>query len=88
MKIELTRTVVCSEGNPIAVLSKKYETSLIPVPGMDLHDDMWPDEVEILQVVCDFSNDQYHVVIPDLDVESREAFERIKGILTLHGWSF
>jgi len=88
MKNELTRTVVCSEGNPVAVLGKKYESSLIPVPGMYLHDAMWSDEVEILQVVCDLSNDKYHIVMPDIQVESKETFERIKDILKLHGWSF
>ncbi|EMG7886220.1 hypothetical protein V5L11_004301 [Enterobacter hormaechei] len=85
--IKARRLLVLPEGEPYKQITKTYNTSLVPLPGMFVQDTMWHDQLEIGEVVCQFDEECYYVSLPDLKINSPKSVELEKEILSLHGWT-
>ncbi|MBE3488377.1 MULTISPECIES: hypothetical protein [unclassified Enterobacter cloacae complex] len=87
MLIKARRMLVLPEGEAFKQLTKTYESNLIPIPGMYVQDSMWHDQLEICEVVCQFKEDCYYILLPDLKINSPKSVEFEIETLSLHGWT-
>ncbi|MGX5013759.1 hypothetical protein ACWKX5_21185 [Enterobacter asburiae] len=85
--IKAQRMMVLPEGEPYKQITKTYETNLLPIPGMFIQDSMWHESLEISKVVCQFDEDCYYILLPELKINSPESVELEKEVLAMHGWS-
>ncbi|WP_445399899.1 hypothetical protein [Zobellella sp. An-6] len=89
MKLIIDLMVLCKESNSSYVyrsVRREWETSLVPIAGMEIEDSAWKRPREIKRVTMNPECGYYHLWVGDDNAETKEQSQRQVEMYISHGW--
>ena len=89
MKIIMSIAVIhdrVQQGNLLGAMRKEFDSSVIPIPGMEVEDPVWESPTKINNVTVSFEDDYYYVSLEPLRIKDAKEYDQIKEMYKGHDW--
>lgn len=68
------------------LLRKEIETTLVPIPSVQIEDSAWREPRKPASIVCDFQENYYLLTFESEEHNSEEAAKKAVEMYVSHGW--
>lgn len=86
MKIIFDTAVVLKGRHVHTLLRKEFDSSLLPMPGIEIEDSAWKDSKLPLSIVCNFEGEYYLLRFKSVELDTEDQCNQEVAMYRSHGW--